>query len=292
MIKLEHVGIAIDDAESALAIIKNILGEAPYKSETVPTERVRTHFIRSGGAKLELLEPLNSESPVARFIRKRGQGLHHLAFEVDDIHTTRDRLLEAGFSIIGDAPRPGADGKNVFFVHPRDTGGVLFEFCRQDRSVFENSSAEIRQNGPPLHRAGRRGNPPLLVVDSGVVDIELLVRRLEQSAYVLVVRHEAVLEGTEILDPLGIERVHVAATPRILKDVNLPPTRRLSSIVFVDAEVDAFSSDGDILIAADAPHAAAAARLWSRVPDADLVVGDDELIALAVEKHIQRIDAA
>lgn len=292
MIKLEHVGIAIDDAESALAIIKNILGEAPYKSETVPTEGVRTHFIRSGGAKLELLEPLNSESPVAKFIRQRGQGLHHLAFEVDDIHTTRDRLLEAGFSILGDAPRPGADGKNVFFVHPRDTGGVLFEFCRQDRSVFENSSAETRQNGPPLHRAGRRGNPPLLVVDSGVVDIELLVRRLEQSAYVLMVRHEAVLDGAEILDPLGIERVHVAATPRILKDVNLPPARRLSSIVFVDAEVDAFSSDGDILIAADAPHAAAAARLWSRVPDADLVVGDDELIALAVEKHIRRIDAS
>lgn len=292
MIKLEHVGIAIDDAKSALAIIKSILGEAPYKSETVPAEGVRTHFIRSGGAKLELLEPLNSESPIAKFIRKRGQGLHHLAFEVDDIHTTRDRLLEAGFSILGDAPRAGADGKNVFFVHPRDTGGVLFEFCGQDRSVFEYSSVEARHNGPPVHRAGRPGNPPVLVVDSGVVDVELLARRLEQSAYVLVVRDEAILEGVEILEPLGLERVHVAATPRIFKDLNLPPARRLSSIVLVDAEVDGFPSDGDILIAATAFHAAAAARLWSSVPDADLVVGDDELIALAVEKHIRRIDAA
>ena len=291
MIELEHVGIAIEDAPSTLAVIGNILGEAPYKSEPVSEEGVRTHFIRTGGAKLELLEALNSDSPIAKFIRKRGPGLHHLAFEVDDIHTTRDRFVQAGFSILGDAPRRGADGKIVFFVHPRDTGGVLFEFCQQDRSVLENSSVETRHDSLPVQRAGRPDNPQVLVVDSGVVDIELLARRLEQSSYVLVLRDEVILDGANILDALGLGRVHVAATPRVLTNLDLPSARRLSSIVFVDAAVDGFPDDHDILITAAPPYAAAAAHLWSSVRDADLVVGDDELIALAAEKHIRRVDA-
>jgi hypothetical protein len=119
----------------------------------------------------------------------------------------------------------------------------------------------------------------------------LLARRLEQSSYVLVIRDEVILDGANILDALGLGRMHVAATPRILTNLDLPSARRLSSIVFVDADVDGFPDDDDILIAAAPPYAAAAAHLWSNARDADLVVGDDELIALAAEKHIRRVDA-
>lgn len=291
MIELEHVGIAVGDAASAIALMESILCEAPYKSESVPTEGVRTHFIRSGGAKLELLEALNSDSPIVKFLKNRGPGLHHLAFEVDDIHATRDRLLQAGFNVLDEEPRRGADGKVVFFVHPRDTGGVLFEFCRQDRSVLETTSVDIHGDRLTVQRAGSASNPPVLVLDSGVVDIECLARGLERSTYVLVVREEDARICSDLLESLRLDRLHIAATPRVFAKLGLPSERIRSSTMFVDAEADALPHDKNILIAAAVPYAGAAARLWSSMPDADLVVGDDELIARAVEKHIQRVEA-
>jgi len=287
MIELEHVGIAVGDAGSALAMIRHVLCEGPYKSEVVAEDAVRTHFIQAGPAKLELLEALDSDSPIARFLNRRGEGLHHLAFEVSDIQVTYDRLLHAGFRILDDAPRPGADGKVVFFVHPHDTGGVLFEFCSRRRSTLEDTTIIVGSDHIPIRRAGSPANPPLLIAEGGDLDGELLAERLEQIGYVTVVREEILVDGLELLDAAGLDRVHVAATSRGLARLNLPDERVRSLIIYVDADSDAIPIRDDILFVATPPGAAAAAGLWTRAATADMVVGDHQLIALAVEKHIR-----
>ena len=131
---LEHIGVAVENAEAVAALYEKLLGGRlygrPYKQETIAHEGVRTHFIQAGAAKLELLEALGPESPVQRFLAKRGEGLHHLAFEVADVQAEMERLRKLGFQPLSDAPRPGADGKLIFFLHPKDTHGVLVEFCQ------------------------------------------------------------------------------------------------------------------------------------------------------------------
>ncbi len=130
MIRLEHIGIAVRDAAAVASLYEQLLGHGPYKAETVEREGVRTHFIQAGTAKLELLEALGPDSPVAKYLERRGEGLHHLAFEVDDIHAEMQRLRDLGFTPLSDEPRPGADGKLIFFLHPKQTHGVLVEFCQ------------------------------------------------------------------------------------------------------------------------------------------------------------------
>ena len=135
-VPLEHVGWAVADADAARATIQKILGLVAYKTETVEREGVRTHFL-DAGAKLELLEALGPDSPVAKFLDKRGEGLHHLAFAVPDVDAVFERLRDAGVPLLADAPKPGADGKRIFFVHPRATHGVLVEFCGDDDRLPE-----------------------------------------------------------------------------------------------------------------------------------------------------------
>lgn len=130
MIRLEHIGIAVRDADAITELYEQLLGLRPYKAETVEREGVRTHFLQAGTAKLELLEALGPDSPVAKYLDKRGEGLHHLAFEVADIHAEMQRLRDLGFTPLSDEPRPGADGKLIFFLHPKQTHGVLVEFCQ------------------------------------------------------------------------------------------------------------------------------------------------------------------
>lgn len=127
--RLEHVGIAVRDVETALETFESLLGSPPYKMEEVESEGVATHFFRAGDVKIELLESMNADSSIARFLENRGEGLHHLAFEVDDLDAARDRLTARGFRLVGNARRPGADGKSIFFLHPKDTAGVLIECC-------------------------------------------------------------------------------------------------------------------------------------------------------------------
>ncbi len=130
ILRLEHLGIAVKDITAANALFEQILGTAPYKSEEVESEHVLTSFFRAGEAKVELLEATAPESAIAKYIEKRGEGLHHVAFEVDDIYAEMQRLSEAGFQLLNTQPKRGADNKLVCFVHPKSTNGVLLELCQ------------------------------------------------------------------------------------------------------------------------------------------------------------------
>jgi len=129
MNKLEHIGIAVKNLEEAEALYTRLLGVAPYKRETVESEGVVTSFFLVGNVKIELLAALNDSSPIAKFLEKRGEGLHHLAFDVDSAAESIESLSLAGFDWINAAPKDGADNKRIAFLHPKSTGGVLTEVC-------------------------------------------------------------------------------------------------------------------------------------------------------------------
>jgi methylmalonyl-CoA/ethylmalonyl-CoA epimerase len=133
ILRLEHLGIAVKDLAASNALFEQILGAAPYKSEEVSSEHVITSFFHAGEAKVELLEATAPESAIAKYIEKRGEGLHHVAFEVDDIHAEMQRLSAAGFQLLNAQPKRGADNKLVCFVHPKSANGVLLELCQTIR---------------------------------------------------------------------------------------------------------------------------------------------------------------
>jgi methylmalonyl-CoA/ethylmalonyl-CoA epimerase len=130
MNKIEHIGIAVSNIEIAGHIYEKLLNSLIYKIEEVPSEGVKTAFLQSGPNKIELLEALVTDSPIAKFIAKRGEGIHHIAFEVNDIVAEMERLKNEGFVLLNDAPKLGADNKLVCFVHPKGTNGVLIELCQ------------------------------------------------------------------------------------------------------------------------------------------------------------------
>lgn len=131
MDKIEHIGIAVNDLKAANALFAKLLGTAHYKIEEVPSEGVRTSFFRAGPNKIELLEAMDSEGPVARFLKKNGEGVHHIAFAVADIKAEIARLQQEGFVVLDETPNKGADNKLVAFLHPRSTNGVLIELCQE-----------------------------------------------------------------------------------------------------------------------------------------------------------------
>ncbi len=133
MRKVEHIGIAVRNLEAAQATYAALFGEEHYKIEGVESEGVRTAFFRVGPNKIELLEGMGPDSPISKFIEKRGEGIHHIAFDVEDIEAEVRRLKEKGFQVLNEQPRPGADGKVVVFLHPKSSHGVLVELC-QDRN--------------------------------------------------------------------------------------------------------------------------------------------------------------
>ena len=130
---LDHIGIAVNDLEKALGFYRDGLGLDIDVTEDVPSQAVRAHFVETGNAKLELLEATSPESPIARSIERRGAGLHHITFRVNDLVETLDYLRERGVQLIDDIPRNGAEGSLVAFVHPRSTHGVLVEL-KQDKT--------------------------------------------------------------------------------------------------------------------------------------------------------------
>ena len=132
MKKIEHIGIAVKSIENANQIYTSLLGASPYKMEEVKSEGVKTSFFKIGNNKIELLEAINPDSPIAKFIEKRGEGVHHIAFAVDDIQSEIARLKKEGFIVLNETPKKGADNKLVAFLHPKSTAGVLVELC-QDR---------------------------------------------------------------------------------------------------------------------------------------------------------------
>ena len=131
MNKIEHIGIAVKNIESAKAIYKSLLGADSYKTEAVESEGVSTSFFMCGESKIELLEATRADSPIAKFIEKRGEGIHHIAFSVTDIKAETNRLMEEGFIVLNEEPKKGADNKRVVFLHPKSTNGVLVELCQE-----------------------------------------------------------------------------------------------------------------------------------------------------------------
>lgn len=131
MRKIEHIGIAVKDLQISNKIYEKLLGVPSYKEEEVVTEGVKTSFFQVGPNKIELLEATNDTSPIAKFIEKRGEGIHHIAFEVDDILEEMKRLQQEGFILLNEKPKKGADNKWVAFLHPKETNGVLIELCQE-----------------------------------------------------------------------------------------------------------------------------------------------------------------
>ena len=129
--KIEHLGIAVKDLEKSNELFAKLLGTAHYKIEEVASEGVKTSFFQVGETKIELLEATKPESSIAKFIEKKGEGIHHMAYDVEDIEAEIDRLEKEGFQIINESPKDGADNKRIVFLHPKTTNGVLVELCEE-----------------------------------------------------------------------------------------------------------------------------------------------------------------
>jgi len=131
MDKIEHIGIAVKDLEASNALFEKLLGVPHYKTEEVVSEGVRTSFFKSGPNKIELLEATKPDSPIAKYLEKKGEGIHHIAFAVADIVSEIQRLKGEGFLVLNETPKKGADNKLVAFLHPKGTNGVLVELCQE-----------------------------------------------------------------------------------------------------------------------------------------------------------------
>lgn len=131
MLKVEHIGIAVKSLSTAIPLFEKLLNTPCYKTEEVASEGVTTAFFRQGESKIELLEATHEESAIARFIEKKGEGMHHIAFEVADIYAEMERLQKEGFTLINAEPKQGADNKLVCFLHPKSTNGILVELTQE-----------------------------------------------------------------------------------------------------------------------------------------------------------------
>ena len=141
MKKIEHIGIAVKNLEESTSLFTKLLGKPHYKIEEVLSESVKTSFFKSGPNKIELLEATKKDSPIAKFIEKKGEGIHHIAFAVTDIKSEIERLRSEGFTVLNNTPKKGADNKLVAFLHPKTTNGVLIELCQEipkEKSNREN----------------------------------------------------------------------------------------------------------------------------------------------------------
>jgi len=131
MLKVEHIGIAVKDFANAIPLFEKLLNSQCYKLEEVASEKVNTAFFRQGETKIELLESSSPEGVITKFIEKKGEGIHHIAFEVEDIYAEMERLRSEGFVLLNEQPKEGADNKLVCFLHPKGTNGVLVELCQE-----------------------------------------------------------------------------------------------------------------------------------------------------------------
>ncbi|HLT48798.1 MAG TPA: methylmalonyl-CoA epimerase [Rubricoccaceae bacterium] len=258
---LEHLGIAVADADAAVALFERLLGAAPYKRETVEREGVRTIFFGDGGRegaapKLELLEALSPASPVAKYLDKRGPGLHHVAFEVADVEAEVARLRALGFQPLADAPKPGADGKRIVFLHPRSTGGVLVELCE---SVWAPERLDVPFEGGTLFAfvSGPAEAPPLVVLHGADDELSPLVRRWARRFRVIALADTtpAVSAGAR---PSG--EAFVASVPELLDHFELAITACFG-----------YATGGTVALQAAARHPERFGRLAvydARVPEA------------------------
>ncbi len=133
MQKVEHIGIAVQSLSQSVPLFQKLLNSHCYKTETVIGENVNTAFFKTGDIKIELLESITEDGVIQKFINKRGEGIHHIAFEVNDIIAEMQRLKQEGFTLLNETPKNGADNKLVCFLHPKDTNSVLIELCQEKR---------------------------------------------------------------------------------------------------------------------------------------------------------------
>lgn len=133
MLKVEHIGIAVRELAQSVPLFEKLLNTTCYKTEQVESEQVSTAFFKTGDTKIELLESSTAEGVIAKYIDKKGEGIHHIAFEVADIEAEMKRLAAEGFVLLNDKPKPGADNKLVCFLHPKTTNGVLIELCMENK---------------------------------------------------------------------------------------------------------------------------------------------------------------
>lgn len=133
MKKVEHIGIAVKSFASSVPLFEKLLNTDCYKTELVESENVNTAFFKTGETKIELLESTDPNGVIAKFIEKKGEGIHHIAFDVEDIHAEMKRLKEEGFLLLSETPKQGADNKLVCFLHPKSTGGILIELCMENK---------------------------------------------------------------------------------------------------------------------------------------------------------------
>lgn len=133
MLKVEHIGIAVKSLEQSLPLFEKLLNTPCYKTETVESEGVETAFFQKGETKIELLQSSDEAGVIARFIEKKGEGIHHIAFEVEDILAEMERLKGEGFELLSSSPKPGADNKIICFLHPKGTNSVLIELCQEKK---------------------------------------------------------------------------------------------------------------------------------------------------------------
>src|SRR5215213_3093239 len=131
MLKIEHIGIAVKSLAESIPLFEKLLNVSSYKTEMVESEKVRTAFFKKGETKLELLESTTEDGVVSKYVEKKGEGIHHIAFEVKDIYEEMARLKNEGFILLNDQPKQGADNKLVCFLHPKSTNGVLIELCQE-----------------------------------------------------------------------------------------------------------------------------------------------------------------
>lgn len=190
MAQLDHIGIAVDDVSTVIECFDDLLGIRPYKDEMVPRQEVRTHFLDTSIGKLEFLESLEDGSPIHKYLERWGEGVHHVAFEVNDLEATIDRLLDAGFTLVNETPQPGGDDKRVAFVHPRDTHGVLVEFCETNTPPSWTPETVAHRDGElAYYEQGSPDNPCLLFLHGAggttLLDTAPLMRHLVSQYHVV-----------------------------------------------------------------------------------------------------------
>lgn len=164
MAYLEHIGIAVDNVEAVIECLDEVLQERPYKAEIVSSQQLRTHFLDAGGAKLELLESLDPDSAVGRYLNRHGEGVHHLAFEVDDLDATMQRLRDSEFTLLNETPQTGADEKRICFLHPKETHGVLMEFCETQTPNWSPKPLSHRDGTLAVYERGKQAAPTILLL--------------------------------------------------------------------------------------------------------------------------------
>ena len=305
MPRLDHVGIATADADRLLDALRDLLGETRYASETLEKDGVRIAFVSGGGAQLELLEALDETSPVARFLRERKGGLHHLAFEVEDIHAMHRRVREAGYAPIEPAPRPGAEGKSVFFVHPGQTGHVLIEFCARAAPGLEPAAGALPEGVRRIVRTrGSETQTPLLHIVGATAPPspapDALAERLAPGRIYVAAEADKDLRIPALIDWLGTPSVHLLMQGLSAKPV-MDAARadaRIKATLWADPDPDAFDAAQPVparalFLTGDSEAGLAAARtLRQRFPAAAIAATSDPALRIAlVERHIERYPA-